>query len=65
MKQASLKDEWMDVEGCLKKKWVMNREEAVFDRDSGNSLRRCEHASYKCITYDPLGRETDGVCSRK
>lgn len=55
----------MDVEGCLKKKWVMNREEAVFDRDSGNSLRRCEHASYKCITYDPLGRETDGVCSRK
>jgi len=33
----------MDVEGCLKKKkWVMNREEAVFDRDSGNCLRRCE-----------------------
>ena len=43
----------------------MNKEDAVFDRDSGNCVYVGVNASYKYITYDPLGGETDGVCNGK
>lgn len=49
----------------LKKKWVASKEEAVLDGDRGNCVHVGVNTTYKYITYDPLGRETDGICSGK
>lgn len=47
-----------------KKKWVVNKE-AAFAGNSGNCVSVGVTASYKYITYDPLKRKPDGICSRK
>lgn len=46
------------------KKWIVNKE-AAFEGDTGNCVWVGVKASYKYITYDPLKRKPDGICSRK
>lgn len=55
----------MDVEGCLKKKMGREQGGGCVCQRTVETVYVGVNASYKCITYDPLGRETDGVCSGK
>lgn len=34
-------------------------------KETVETVRVGANTSYKYITYDPLGRETDGICSRR